>query len=121
MSGDLEQINLAKKATKRLLVPLFRALVRLGVTLPSLLPVLKESYTEAAESILKAEKRKITVSQLSIMTGVHRKDLKAILEEDDEKFPEITGKVPIWAAVVTEWRYNPRYQNEGLPAVLSQL
>ena len=111
MSDDNQQFNLALRATKRVLIPLFRALIRLGVTLPSLLPVIKSSYVEAAQGILKLEKRKETISQIHIMTGVHRKDLKSILAEEVEENPEVTGKVPLWAAVLSEWRYNPRYDN----------
>lgn len=121
MSADSQQYSLALRATKRVLVPLFRALVRLGVTLPSLLPVIKASYTAAAQEILAKEKRKETVSQLNLMTGVHRKDLKAILEEEGEELPDVTGKVPLWSAVLTEWRYNPRYRDdEDQPAALER-
>lgn len=96
-------------ALQRLLVPLLRGMVRMGLTLPLFLPILKAAYVEAASQILTADDRKLTLSQLYLLTGVHRRDLRILMAQDT--LPP-TEKVPLVAAVVSEWQNNPAFQDE---------
>ncbi len=91
-------------ALLRLLVPLLRGMVRMGLTLPLFLPILKAAYVEAASQILTRGGRKLTLSQLYLLTGVHRRDLRILMAED--ALPP-ADKVPLVAAVLSEWRNNP--------------
>lgn len=106
-----------QSALQRLLVPLLRGMVRMGLTLPLFLPILKSAYVEAASQILTKGGRKLTLSQLYLLTGVHRRDLRLLMADD--ALPPVE-KVPLVAAVVSEWRNNPTLLNaqggpRGLP------
>lgn len=102
---------------QRILVPLLRGMIRMGLTLPLFLPVLNAAYVEAAGQILAADKRKLTLSQLYLLTGVHRRDLRVLMAQPS--LPP-TEKLPLVAAVLSEWRNNPAFLDDrgnprGLP------
>lgn len=104
-------------AFQRILVPLLRGMIRMGLTLPLFLPILKAAYVEAAGQILAADKRKLTLSQLYLLTGVHRRDLRVLMAQPN--LPP-SDKVPLIAAVLSEWRQNPAFLDDkgkprGLP------
>lgn len=104
-------------AFQRILVPLLRGMIRMGLTLPLFLPILKAAYVEAAGQILTADKRKLTLSQLYLLTGVHRRDLRVLMAQPS--LPP-SDKLPLVAAVISEWRNNPIFLDDkgrprGLP------
>lgn len=101
---------------QRILVPLLRGMIRMGLTLPLFLPILKAAYVEAAEQILAADQRKLTLSQLYLLTGVHRRDLRVLMSKPS--LPP-SDKLPLLAAVVSEWRHNPAFlDDKGSPRSL---
>lgn len=107
-------------ATLRLLHPLVRLLIREGVTYPVLSKALKEVFVEEAISELEAKGSKSTDSAVSVLSGVHRKDLRA-LSRGEEPFK---GRKPLSVAsqVFTRWVADNRYQSkEGHPLVLPRL
>ncbi len=65
-------------AIKRLLRPLLRVFISYGVTLPVLSRLLKELYVEVADAEFPLEGRPQTDSRISLLTGVHRKDIRAL-------------------------------------------
>lgn len=68
------------KAARTVLRPLVRGLIRRGVQLPQLVEELKALFIEAA--IGEAERQgRVTQSAISVMTGVHRKDVKRLMVE----------------------------------------
>ncbi len=66
------------QAIKRLLRPLLRVFIAYGVTLPILSRLLKELYVEVADAQFPLEGRPQTDSRISLLTGVHRKDIRAL-------------------------------------------
>jgi len=68
------------KAVRTVLRPLVRGLVRRGVQFPQLVDELKALFIEVA--VVEAERQgRVTQSAISVMTGVHRKDVKRLMEE----------------------------------------
>ena len=63
-------------ALKRLLRPLVRLLIAKGVTLPAMIELLKDVYVGVAVHDLESGSKGPTDSRVSVMTGVHRKDVK---------------------------------------------
>jgi hypothetical protein len=63
--------------------PVVRGLVRKGVPLPQLVDELKQLYVQVAADEVSRE-GKLTQSAISVMTGVHRKDVKRLLEQGEE-------------------------------------
>lgn len=66
------------QALVRLLRPLLRVLIAHGITLPVLIRLLKELYVDVAEHDFPVAGKKQTDSRLNVLTGVHRKDIRAL-------------------------------------------
>ncbi|WP_243634449.1 DUF6502 family protein [Roseicella frigidaeris] len=60
----------------RLLRPLVRLLIRRGITFPVLAGLLRGLYVEVARRDLLTEPRARTDSRISLLTGIHRKELR---------------------------------------------
>jgi hypothetical protein len=71
-------------AIRRLLKPLVRVLIANGIGLPYLVDLLKESFVETAVQYFSPEGGRLTDSRLSVMTGVHRKDVKRLREQSPD-------------------------------------
>lgn len=72
--------RIALRTALALLVPLARWLVRNGVTYSSFAPAMKTVFVEAARRELAVHDGKITDSALSVLSGVHRRDLRMMGE-----------------------------------------
>jgi Family of unknown function (DUF6502) len=66
-----------------MLRPLIRLLVHYGVNLNDFVEAVKSMYVEIAQERIKHDRERVTDSAISVMTGVHRKDVRRILEEID--------------------------------------
>ncbi len=64
------------QALRSLLQPLMPLLIRRNVTLQNFIDLAKELYVRSAEEGLKHDLTKATDSHISLITGVHRKDVK---------------------------------------------
>jgi len=104
-------------ALKLVLRPLVRGMVSQGITLPYMTALLKQVYVEAAEDFRISSKR-LTDSRVSLLTGVHRKDVKRLRAEKDD-VSALSQYASIGAQVVARWTGDPRYQDDtGSPAHL---
>ena len=93
-------------AVKRLLRPLVRLLIGKGMGLPALIEVLKEVYVEVALHEFPTEGKKQSDSSVSILTGVHRKDVKRLRTKRD-KGPVAPRSISIGAQMVARWVGSP--------------
>jgi hypothetical protein len=89
-------------AVKRLLRPLVRLLITKGMGLPALTEMLKEVYVDVALTEFPTEGKKQTDSSISILTGVHRKDVKRLRTKKD-RGPRAPRTVGIGAQLVARW------------------
>lgn len=116
MTGPLPQQSYLS-ALKLLLRPLVRGLISQGMPLPFMNTMLKHVYVDAAEDFHISSKR-LTDSRISLLTGVHRKDVKRIREQKRE-VPELSSHASIGAQVVALWSGDARYLDaDGRPAKL---
>lgn len=107
-------------AIKVLLRPLVRGLIAHGVTLPGMTALLKHIYVEAAEDFRMSTKR-LTDSRVSLLTGVHRKDVKRIRDQERATFA-LSNAANIGAQVVALWTGDARYLDDtGAPAALPRM
>lgn len=98
--------------------PLVRLLVSNGVTYPSLAQALKRVFLDAAESELKSEGRKATDSALSLLSGVHRKDVRA-LSKVPARDPDSERVLSMASQVFAKWVRSDRYLDpNGVPVRL---
>ena len=104
-------------ALKVLLRPLVRGLISQGMTLTAMNILLKQVYVEAAEDFRISTKR-LTDSRISLLTGVHRKDVKRIREQERDA-PALSKNASIGAQVVALWTSDSRFLDDaGGPAAL---
>lgn len=117
--SDLPRTMPLINALKPLLRPLVRLLVARGVTLPAMVAALKESYVEVAARDFGLGGREPSDSRISMLTGVHRKDVRAIRERARPiSLPRGAG---LGATVVGRWLGDPALlAPDGRPAPLSR-
>lgn len=108
--------ELLKGALTRLLRPLVRLLIRGGVTFPALADLLRGLYVEVALRDLLTEPSARTDSRISLMTGVHRKEIRR------QRTPEATPEPPsltLSSHVIARWLGAPDLTDrEGRPLPL---
>ena len=89
-------------ATRRMLRPLVRLLVRRGVTFPVIADLLRGLYVDVAATDLLADPKARTDSRISLMTGVHRKEIRRLRSVDhpDQIEPAV---VTVATQVIGRW------------------
>ena len=97
-------------AVRHLLRPLVRVLISHGVSFPYLAELLKGVYVEVAGRHFRLKKARLTDSRMSILTGVHRKDVKR-LRQQPEQDRQVPRGVSLGARVIGEWCGNRYYLN----------
>jgi hypothetical protein len=89
-------------AIRALLRPLVRLLIAKGVGLPALMELLKEAYVDVAVAEFPVGEKKQTDSRISLLTGVHRKDVKRLRTQ--KRRPITAPKtVGLGAQLVSRW------------------
>lgn len=87
----------------RILRPLIRLLIRQQITFPFISQLLKSVYLEVAAEEAYLEGKRMTDSRLSLLTGVHRKDVRRLRQENETiSMPEIKP-TSLGAQVVACW------------------
>ena len=89
-------------ALRRLLRPLVRLLIAKGVGLAALMELLKEAYVDVALNEFPVEGKKQTDSRVSLLTGVHRKDVKRLRERPTEKMAA-PRSIGLGGQIVSRW------------------
>jgi len=106
------------RALRHLLRPIVRLLLANHVTHPALSRLLKSVYVDVARSELAAAGERQTASRLSLHTGIHRKDLRVLLEELPADLPP-PAAVSLGARLVRHWTSEPRFLDaRGRPRAL---
>ncbi|MEO1492176.1 MAG: DUF6502 family protein [Pseudomonadota bacterium] len=103
-----------------LLRPLVRAMIARGVTAPALYRIVKQVYVDVAESEFRLDGARQTDSRISMLTGVHRRDVRAMRGTDgtDRQAEE---KVTTIASVIGRWIADPEFRDgDGKPAPLDR-
>lgn len=101
-----------------LLAPLARGLVANGVTYPVFAQALKQVFLEAARAELTEQDKRITDSALSLLSGVHRKDVRTMSHQ--ETAPQELRALSMAMEVATRWSSDPAFCDaDGKPRVLS--
>ena len=77
-------------AVRKVLYPLVRLLLSFRIAFPQLAEILKSVYVEVANDEFKLPKKKQTDTRLSLLTGIHRKDIKRLNNQvvTDQKTPD---------------------------------
>jgi len=70
-------------AVQRLLRPLVRLLLSFQITFPVFQQWLKKAYVDIADQEFPLDDKPQTDTRISLLTGIHRKDIKRLRHEDD--------------------------------------
>lgn len=110
--------ELALREAARLMAPLARWLLRCGVSYPGFVELMKPIFIEAARGELAQGTERATQSALSVLSGVHRKDVRA-LEQAPRAAPPAPARPPLASQVFTRWMADARYRGrDGKPRAL---
>ena len=104
-------------ALRRVLRPLVRLLLTHGITQPALARMLKAVYVEVAEQEFSLPGERASDSRVSLLTGVHRKDVR-VLRAAPPATDEVPESVSIGSQIVTRWCSDPRFSQDGRPGAL---
>ena len=109
----MEQYN---RALTRLLRPIARAMIVHGVTLSAATEVLKRALFHAAKD-LSLEEPKLTDSRISLMTGLHRKDVRRLRKESEPSSRRSLANV--YTLVIGHWTTAKKFiDKNGVPRPL---
>jgi hypothetical protein len=109
------------KAARRLLRPLVRLMMRSGLTFPVLADSLRRLFVEVAINDILTDPKSRTDSRISLLTGVHRKEIKRLREmpADNDDTPFV---VTLVSQIVARWAGTvPFADADGQPRLLSRI
>jgi Family of unknown function (DUF6502) len=107
----------------RVLRPMVRLMLRHGVTYTAFAAALKPVFLEAAREELKSQDMPVTDSALTLLSGVHRRDVRALTRGEDVPAMPVDNSPPASLAgeVVGRWMSDPAWLDvAGRPQVLSR-
>ncbi|MEA2788594.1 MAG: hypothetical protein QOG73_1000 [Acetobacteraceae bacterium] len=108
------------KAARRLLRPLVRLMMRNGITFPILSEALRSLFVEVAVNDILTEPNARTNSRISLLSGIHRKEIKRLREipPDASDTPDL---VTLASQIVARWVGTVRFVDaDGRPRPLSR-
>ena len=107
---------------RRALRPLIRFFLSRGIGLPFLIERLKAIYVEVAEDDFPIEGRKQTDSRISLLTGVHRKDVRRLRDANPVASENVSKSVLLGMRLVGYWAGSSEYSDDnGEPLPLARL
>ncbi len=90
-------------ALKTILKPMARLLIRQNITYTGLQRLLKQIYVKVADESFQLDNKRQTDSRISLLTGVHRADVKNIRNTPPEKLTAKEIKASLSAQIMSIW------------------
>jgi Family of unknown function (DUF6502) len=104
---------------RKVLKPFVRLLLAHGITYTQMLEELKRAFVQVADEEFVINGKRQTDSRITLLTGVHRKDVHRIRDEHE---PDNAPKTSFNAQIIAKWLGDSRFQDdEGQPKALSRL
>lgn len=114
--GDQRRADVVLDQTLTILMPLVRLMIANGVTYPQLVAALKPAFLQAAHAELAESGQRISDSAISIVSGVHRKDVRALTSH---RRPPVPRLLSLAGEVIARWTSDARYiAEDGSPRAL---
>jgi hypothetical protein len=118
MGKPAKQSPALPAAVAALMGPLVRLLVANGITLPTMVEMLKASYVRVAERHFGLDGAPPTDTRVALLTGVHRKDVRRLRAQPIDAAPAFQ-ELNEMSEVVTRWVSDRRYLGrDGRPRPL---
>ncbi|MFM1848379.1 MAG: hypothetical protein RL417_1853 [Pseudomonadota bacterium] len=116
MAHEIIDNAVVKGCIRRMLQPVVRLCFRRSLQLNDIIDLLKEVFVALAKEELQKAGEAPSLSRLSVMTGVHRKDVTRIERAGDVK----GGGANLIARVMVQWQHDPRFSTKrGRPRVIT--
>jgi hypothetical protein len=110
------------KAARRLMRPLVRLMMRSGLTFPILADMLRSLFVEVAVNDILTDPKSRTDSRISLLTGVHRKEIRRLRELPADLASGVPDIVTLGSQVVARWVGTPLFTDEvGRPRPLVRI
>lgn len=101
------------KALRHVLEPLVRVMLAKGVTYPFVAEMLKGVFVEVAEREFRIGAKAQTDSRVSLLTGVHRKDVRRLRQMTRGPGENTPAAVSFGSQLAAIWTGSPEYLDEG--------
>ncbi|AWB06523.1 hypothetical protein A6A40_15635 (plasmid) [Azospirillum humicireducens] len=106
-------------AVRRVLVPLVRTLIGFGISWPMLANLLKSVYVEVAERGFALPGKPMTDSRITLLTGVHRKDVSQIRNAPPPAEAAAAAAPSFGSQVLSRWLTEAAFRDaDGRPRPL---
>lgn len=109
------------KALRHVMRPLVRLMLRKGVTYLVFADLLKEVFVEVADREFRLGEKAPTDSRISLLTGVHRKDVRRLRNTSDPAASTLPENITFGAQLVNAWASAPFCNDAGQPLPLPRL
>lgn len=113
---DFELRKLLLEGLKQLLRPVARFCLNRSIKIQDGIEMMKHAFLEAAKEELERDARLVSNSRLSVMTGLHRRDVVRLLLDGIV----VTENAPLLLRVIGQWQEDSRFcSKHGEPKSLS--
>jgi hypothetical protein len=102
-----ESTKALESAVARMLRPLVALLVQQQIQYPALSHILKRLYLSVASDDFSLRGKRTTLSRLSLLTGIQRRQIKRILSEPETLDAPVPSAIAIGAQIVARWTGAP--------------
>lgn len=100
---ELKPAAAVQRALVRVLRPLVRLMLAHGITYPALSELLKGLYVEVADREFRLPGKGQTDSRVSLLSGVHRKDVKRLRATAHAPVEDAPSSVSLGSQIVAAW------------------
>jgi hypothetical protein len=107
------------QALTRILTAVARIALRRGLPFEAVADIAKRTFVDVAAREFTIPGRKQSASRVSVLTGIHRKEVGRMLDDARRDDDAATARVTSAASVVAGWRRDPAYlDRKGAPLAL---
>lgn len=109
-------------ALRRVMRPMVRLMLRKGITYTYFADLLKGIFVEIADAEFKIDDKPQSDSRISLLTGVHRKDVRRLRHEPHAQGSDLPEAISLGAQLVSTWMSQPPFcRPDGTPLPLARL
>jgi Family of unknown function (DUF6502) len=110
---------LIANALKRVFRPFVKLMLANNLSYTFAIDLIKTLFVEVADQDFAIDDKRQTDSRISLMSGVHRKDVRRLRELQPNAEDVMPGNVSLGSQLIALWNANPAYtDNEGIPKPL---
>ncbi|NMC62332.1 MAG: hypothetical protein GYA55_04120 [SAR324 cluster bacterium] len=114
----MSQRQLFLQALRALLRPISRFCLKRSIRLQDFIEIAKSVFLEAAAEQVRLQGAIVSTSRLSVITGLHRRDVMRLFNKQESKLGTDTSLV---ARVIGQWQQDPRFSSKSGKAKILKL